>query len=147
MCLRHAWDMSQTVLAPFNSIVSGTCLVFILPECIHLYSFVLFIYVGGCSTWLCRVNRANSDCKVIRTMAIPMQNKNPVQIASFSNSLTTITISYSFIIWLSDCDQATPHNLVITTTHSIGPGVVYNPEAIDLKFRQGKPFLQLTLPY
>ena len=26
MCLRHAWDMSQTVLASFNSIVSGTCL-------------------------------------------------------------------------------------------------------------------------
>ena len=26
MCLRHAWDMSQTVLGPFNSIVSGTCL-------------------------------------------------------------------------------------------------------------------------
>ena len=59
-----------------------------------------------------RVNWANSDRKVIRTMAIPIQNKNPVRIASFSNSLTTI--SYSFIIWLSDCDQATPHILVIT---------------------------------
>ena len=64
-------------------------------------------------------------------MAIPIQNKNPVRIVLFSNSLTTITISYSFIIWLSDCDQATPHILMITTTRSIAPIVVYNPEAIN----------------
>ena len=63
-----------------------------------------------------RLNQANLDREVIRTMAIPIQNKNLVRIASFSNSLTTITISYSFIIWFSDCDQATPHILVITTT-------------------------------
>ena len=84
-----------------------------------------------------RVNWGNLDNGVIQTVAIPIQNKNPVRIASFSNSLTTITISYSFIIWLSNCDQTTPHILVITTTVFIAQSTIQ--KAINFKFRQGKP--------